>query len=83
MMMVIATKTMLIDDSDEDGDVSHFKVGQSGWRVHRQDKLGEEPQPEGGHAKAGNRAVRMVSEMVTSEHLFSRRFNLSSTCRRS
>ena len=60
MMMVIATKTMLIDDSDEGGDVSHFKVGQSGWRVHRQDKLGEEPQPEGGHAKAGNRAVKDV-----------------------
>ena len=67
-------------DDDEGGDVGHFKVGQSGWRVHRQDKLGEEPQPEGGHAKAGNRAVK---DVVDGEHLFARGFNLSSTCRRS
>ena len=60
MVVEIVIVTMMIDDSDEGGDVSHFKVGQSGWRVHRQDKLGEEPQPEGGHAKAGNRAVKDV-----------------------
>ena len=81
--MVVVTVTMLIDDSNEGGDVSHLKVGQSGWRVHRQDKLGEEPQPEGGHAKAGNRAVRMVTEMVSGKHLVRRKFNLSATCRRS
>ena len=60
MVVLIVTVTMMIDDSNEGGDVFHFKVGQSGWRVHRQDKLGEEPQPEGGHAKAGNRAVKDV-----------------------
>ena len=40
----------------------HLKVGQPGRSVHGKDKLGKEPEPEGGRSKACQRTVKYEVE---------------------